>query len=515
MHPHSLLPYHATYARVSVVSVIYCNYLDPRFFCPYNAPNQRYRAMLPSPPHHHPEAPNHTNQCSRPHPLCLLVLRPTLCRPTLCPTLVLPLMIPSPSQCGVIDNLLKKDHTHMFVNNGGDVRDLDFRFPVGAPLHGINAFLTTPQLNVEDKIRNSIVLATSPVVKALFDDEGAMRDIRELDKISFSDWFLSKGGNRNSLTRMWDPIAYALGFLDCDDISARCMLTIFKFFATKTDASKLRMLNGSPADYLHAPISKYITDRGGKFHLRTGCREIMYEDGPDGVTRVTGLRLTKAGKEEIVKADAYVAACDVPGIKKLLPSGWRKKFDMIDRIYNLEGVAVITVQLRYDGWVTELKDAEKARTVGPRGTAAGLDNLLYSADVGFSCFADLALTSPESYFKEGEGSLMQCVLTPADTYNPLSNDEIIRRVDQQVRQLFPSAKDFKCTWGSVVKIAQSLYREAPGNDKYRPSQHTPIENFFLAGSYTMQDYIDSMEGATISGRQCADEVLKKVAVLAK
>lgn len=28
--------------------------------------------------------------------------------------------------------------------------------------------------------------------------------------------------------------AYALGFLDCNDISARCMLTIFQFFATKT-----------------------------------------------------------------------------------------------------------------------------------------------------------------------------------------------------------------------------------------------------------------------------------------
>lgn len=43
------------------------------------------------------------------------------------------------------------------------------------------------------------------------------------------------------------PTAYALGFLDCQDISARCMLTIFQFFATKTDASVLRMLNGSPA----------------------------------------------------------------------------------------------------------------------------------------------------------------------------------------------------------------------------------------------------------------------------
>lgn len=30
-----------------------------------------------------------------------------------------------------------------------------------------------------------------------------------------------------------------------------------------------------------------------------------------------------------------------------------------------------------------------------------------SADADFSCFADLALTSPVDYFKEGQGSLMQ------------------------------------------------------------------------------------------------------------
>ena len=59
----------------------------------------------------------------------------------------------------------------------------------------------------------------------------------------------------------------------------------------------------------------------------------------------------------------------------------------------------------------------------------------------------------------------------------------------------------------MVKLGQSLYREKPGQDKFRPSQATPIPNFFLAGSYTYQDYIDSMEGATKSGLMCADEII--------
>lgn len=101
-----------------------------------------------------------------------------------------------------------------------------------------------------DKLGNAVALATSPIVRALVDFDGAMKNVRELDNISFSEWFMKKGGTRGSITRMWDPIAYALGFIDCDNISARCMLTIFQLFAVRSEASKLRMLEGSPAEYL-------------------------------------------------------------------------------------------------------------------------------------------------------------------------------------------------------------------------------------------------------------------------
>lgn len=60
---------------------------------------------------------------------------------------------------------------------------------------------------------------------------------------------------------------------------------------------------------------------------------------------MTGLRLTKAGKEEIVKADAYIAALDVPGAKRLIPEAWRQ-YPLFDNLYKLVGVAVCTVQLR-------------------------------------------------------------------------------------------------------------------------------------------------------------------------
>lgn len=404
---------------------------------------------------------------------------------------------------GAIDHLLPKQHVHTFINRGGEVGALDFQFLIGAPFNGLKAFFTTSQLSLWDKFKNAIALGTSPIVRGLVDYEGAMRQIRALDRISFADWFRRHGGSEGSLKRMWNPIAYALGFIDTETISARCMLTIFMMFAAKTKASRLNLLAGSPHEYLHKPLINYLEARGAQIHTRRRVREVLYETVGDR-TQVTGLAIANGEETELVTADAYVAACDVPGIQRLLPEGWRQ-WQAFDNIYKLDTVPVATVQLRFNGWVTELQnDAERTQL----DHAAGLDNLLYTADADFSCFADLALSSPADYYRKGQGSLIQAVLTPGDPFIKESNEAIAHHVLKQVQDLFPSARELEMTWYSVVKLAQSLYREAPGMDPYRPDQKTPVENFFLAGSYTQQDYIDSMEGATISGRRAAKAVLE-------
>ena len=289
---------------------------------------------------------------------------------------------------GAIANLRLKEHTHTFINQGGKVGELDFRFVTGAPFNGLKAFFTSSQLSAADKIFNSLALGTSPIVRGLVDFEGAMKTIRNLDSISFADWFRSHGGNNGSLEKMWNPIAYALGFIDTENISARCMLTIFQFFATKTEASVLRMLEGSPHEYLHKPIVEYLEARGTKIHTRRQVREILFDQ--DNNSQVTGLVVANGDSTEVITADAYLCACDVPGIKKVLPQEWRK-WSEFDNIYQLDAVPVATVQLRFDGWVTELNDEAQRKQLKQ---AVGIDNLLYTPDADFSCFSDLAPSIP-------------------------------------------------------------------------------------------------------------------------
>jgi len=435
---------------------------------------------------------------------------------------------------GSFDLLRLKEHTHTFINSGGGVGELDFRFPIGAPVSGLQAFARTEQLGVSDKLANALRLGTSPIVRALVDFDGGMDMVRELDDMTFSEWFQQlegplKGSARGSIDRMWDPIAYALGFVDCDHISARCMLTIFMLFAIRTEASVLRMLEGSPQTYLHDPIVAYLEERGVKINLRTPVRELVHETDANGVpTRVTGIRIKKsefvptssvdqddagvdatAPSTEVRDFDVVISATDLPGIKKMMPASF-KKIPMFEKIYNLDTVPIATVQVRFDGWVTEMKDEKlMIDTAGDQsdGRGAGIDNLLYSADAEFSCFADLALVSPGEYYKEGEGSLIQAVFD--ERAFARSQEQLVEDCVKQIHDLFPSSRKLNCTWSSVVKLGQSLYREKPGQDKFRPPQATSIDNFFLCGSYTYQDYLDSMEGATRSGLMVADEVVAR------
>jgi zeta-carotene desaturase len=410
---------------------------------------------------------------------------------------------------GFDDNLRIKEHVHTFVNEGGKLGSLDFRFPIGAPVSGLQAFARTEQLGIEDKFHNAVRLGTSPIVRALVDFDGGMDMVRDLDEITFTEWFQQLGGKRGSLDRMWDAIAYALGFLDCDTISARCMLTIFMLFAIRTEASVLRMLDGSPQTGLHDPIINYLKERNVKINLSTPVRDVVHEvDAESGLpNRVKGIKI--GAKEEYREFDVVIAATDVPGIKKLLPESFRK-YEFFDKIYNLSTVPIATVQVRFDGWVTELHDEKRMMDVSgdqSDGKGAGIDNLLYSVDTEFSCFADLALTSPGEYYKPGEGSLIQAVFD--ERAFSRSNEQLVEDCIKQLHNIFPSSRKLHCTWSSVVKLGQSLYREIPNQDRYRPKQATPIPNFFMAGSYTYQDYLDSMEGATRSGLMVADEIIDR------
>lgn len=106
--------------------------------------------------------------------------------------------------------------------------------------------------------------------------------------------------------------------------------------------------------------------------------------------------------------------------------------------------------------------------------------------------------------------MLELVVAPAEEWIGKSDEEIIQATMDELAKLFPEQIPHvaKVRKAKVLKTPRSVYKAIPGRQAYRPSQVTPIANFFLSGSYTMQEYLGSMEGAVLSGKLTAQEIHK-------
>merc|ERR1719277_2704779 len=99
-----------------------------------------------------------------------------------------------------------------------------------------------------------------------------------------------------------------------------------------------------------------------------------------------------------------------------------------------------------------------------------------------------------------------------------TDKEIVAATMGELERLFPTEigphlpeGGAKLRKSAVVKVPRSVYSATPGRNKYRPSQETPIANFTLAGDWTSQKFLGSMEGAVLGGKLAAEVVADKAA----
>ncbi|MFZ9271019.1 MAG: FAD-dependent oxidoreductase, partial [Prochlorococcaceae cyanobacterium] len=134
--------------------------------------------------------------------------------------------------------------------------------------------------------------------------------------------------------------------------------------------------------------------------------------------------------------------------------------------------------------------------------------LLFSRSPLLSVYADMSNTCRE--YEDPDRSMLELVFAPAKDWIGRSDDDIVAATLEELKRLFPVhfTGDNQATLRKaiVVKTPLSVYKTVPGCQQLRPDQTSPIANFFMAGDYTMQRYLASMEGAVLSGKLCAQAV---------
>lgn len=92
----------------------------------------------------------------------------------------------------------------------------------------------------------------------------------------------------------------------------------------------------------------------------------------------------------------------------------------------------------------------------------------------------------------------------------LGNEATINTVADELRAIWPAAREAKLLRGSVVVERRAVFSVTPGIDAIRPCQQSPIENLQLAGDWTQTGWPATMEGAVRSGYLAAENVLQRL-----
>ncbi len=344
------------------------------------------------------------------------------------------------------------------------------------PFNGLAGVAKFKPLSLGDKLRMGLGL-----LRPIFGDQ---RYVDQQDDETYASWHLRHGMGQRSLDEVMHTMCLALNFLPADKVSAKLPLTAMLHFAHEKQAPMMALVKGSPDVNIWRPLMAQIEARGGRVELGRKVVGIEYDEAAN---RVTGFQMDDGS---LVTGDVYVSAMPVHSLRKVLPPAWRK-FAYFDNLKHPKGAPVITMQLFFDRQI------------------AGVDNLLFSAGTHLSVYADMAMVAPE--YHRGGKSIMQFVVAPAEKLITLPDDELVQFVMQEFVRLHPVAREARLLKHTIVRIPNSVYQALPGVDKYRPDQASPVSNFFLAGDYTRQHFMASIEGATISAMQCVERITEAVA----
>ncbi|CAL56253.1 Flavin amine oxidase [Ostreococcus tauri] len=395
------------------------------------------------------------------------------------------------AELDIEDRLQWKVHKMIFAMQElpGEFTSFDFIKGIPAPLNfGLAILLNQKMLTLPEKLQTA-----PPLLPMLIEGQDF---IDKQDELSVQQFMRKYGMPERINEEVFISMAKALDFIDPDKLSMTVVLTAMNRFLNETDGLQMAFLDGNQPDRLCAPMVESITKNGGSVMTKQRLKEfVLNEDG--------SVKHLAMANGDIVEADEYISAMPVDVMKRMMPKKWGE-IPHFAQLKELEGIPVINIHLWFD---RKLKN---------------VDHLCFSRSPLLSVYADMSTTCKEYY--DEEKSMLELVFAPCSpiaggktNWIAKSNQEIVDATMLELERLFPLEIGPKSPDGvgarllkhAVVKTPRSVYAAIPGRNKFRPSQETPIKNFTLAGDYTSQKFLGSMEGAVLAGKLAAEVVASR------
>ncbi len=296
----------------------------------------------------------------------------------------------------------------------------------------------------------------------------------ELDSITIADYARKHGVKEKTVARLIAPLTEGLFFVPPDRFSAHNLMGVVVPYWRSLLKVGVGAFSGGMTEVMSGPIADYVSDKGGEVRVNTDVHELVSDS--------TGIRGVVTDEGTIMADHVVVATSLAPAttlINSVMP-----EHKWFDDMRSLEAAPSVCFQAELDSPATETDTA----TFTP-GTEIG-------------CFAEQSRTT----FRNTDGRLSVIMANPkkhlglgAKALTPIVVAEA-KRVGVDL--------DGHITRARVTEIPDDFYSLAVGNERRRPTQRTPVKGLTLAGDYTKQKYLATMEGAVESGNLAARAVVK-------
>jgi squalene-associated FAD-dependent desaturase len=269
---------------------------------------------------------------------------------------------------------------------------------------------------------------------------------------------------------LWEPLSLATLNTPAERASARHFLRVLRDGLVRdTRGSDLLFTRRDLGNLLPGPAMDYIERHGGHIRLNS---------------RVTGLELD-GGKVAAVTVGSERIECD-HAILALPPQVTARLTVPHDRLASvtrqseaIDYEPIATVYLRYPA------EVELGREM--LGLVDGIGQWVFDRRI---C---------------GQPGVIAVVISGPGEHMSLSRAALADRVGAELAQHFP---DWPAPLESlVIREKRATFSCVPGVEDSRPPQRTAVPGCWLAGDHTATPYPATLEGAVLSGVQCARHIV--------
>jgi 15-cis-phytoene desaturase len=283
--------------------------------------------------------------------------------------------------------------------------------------------------------------------------------------------------SENVINTVLFSFSAGLFFLSPERYSAYPFFALAWEGTKRSYASRIAVFRGGMTDVMAEPLADAIRRRGGQVLVGARAERILIEDGKAAGVSVDG---------EFYHAPRVVVATQIAPAKKIIAASFNEGNPddaELKKLLSLPDMSGIAVQLELE--------------------RPGLDDdhIIFGPNSIFGTFAEQSRTT----FRASAGRI-STFLTPVEPYLTMSKDEIIQAVIADFSRQGVNVAG-QVTNSTVVKHPSEFYLLEPGSEALRPNQQTTVPGLALAGDYTRQPFICSMEGAVVSGRLAAESLI--------